>query len=340
MGEAGERALILHMGRHKTGTSTLQRYLLQQRAHLRDHGVEASAVGAKKDGRANNLLARACNDEMAAGHAQRREEYRADLAAEFAALAPGQRLLVTSEGFQNANPAHVARLFPRPLQLVVYLREQFSYLLSSYCQIVHNQAVSLDVADYAARHFDADYTAFLDAWAAALPDASWTVRVYDRERLLGGDICRDFMHAIGLPFAAADTTGRDADQNPSIGGAILEFKRRLNSTPFGDIIAPKVLYLLLQEVARAHPELNRGVHFPAELAQQLRARYRASNAALARRWFAPGQALFEYREVAPVDPQMLTAPALQQVAAALDGQREGLGSALAGLMRERGAWPD
>ncbi len=306
---------------------------------LRQKGVILGTTGSE-NGRANHLLAHVCSDQ---GYDERRSEFemfKASLMEEVAALEPQERLLLTSEAFQNANPQKVAEILPYPLHVVVYLREQFAYLLSSYSQAVHRQRVSLQVSEFEKQRFNPNYERFLNSWERHIPNCSLSVGIYDRDTLAKGDIRVDFLNAIGLPYMPPEEPQASIRQNLTIGGAILEFKRRLNALPFDHIIAPAMLYLILQKVAFRSPELNRGVNFPPELSERVRGRFQAGNQAVASKWFNTDSALFTHRSIEPVDPELLKAPALESVAEQLDRRRSNLGSDLVRLMLEHGVWVD
>ncbi len=283
----GQAELLLHIGRHKTGTSSLQRFLHEQAPALRRAGVDYPVIGRGRK-IAHHDLALACNP-------QRRGELDPEQSAaqlrELAALIEANRsagvtTLLSSEAFQNAKPKAVARQIGHPARILVYLRNQAEYVVSSYAQAVQNQLISVSLEEYEARHFKVDYAAFLGAWSRVFGEQSLTTRVYARPRLAGGDVIADFLQL--LPVDRGDPLHALAPEaqrvNASIGGAFLEFKRRLNAVGFQSVIAPPELYRLLLAVAQTGPEGNAGVICSSGFLERVGRKYQRSNASLVGRF--------------------------------------------------------
>lgn len=315
------RNLLLHIGRHKSGTSSLQAWLAAHPAWLREHGVlypQAARRGVAHHRLAEALSPKALRERPEACQATI-DECQAALAAEWAAH-PGSRLLLSSEAFQNARPTDVAAVFPgQAAQVLVYLREQADYAVSSYQQVVHAQAHSEDFGPYAERP-PVDYARFLDAWAIAFGPEALTVAVYAREALRHQSMVDDALHRLGLPVDTRDEA-QAADQNPSIGGALLELKRVVNAcVPRAQW--PKQLYQAFGQAAASHPALRSKPAMRPDQAERLRASVAASNGEVARRHLGREGPLFVREpEVCHAPPVTLVelAQALLALQAALPG---------------------
>jgi hypothetical protein len=332
---------VLHIGRHKTGTSALQHFLAQNAEAFAAKGlVYPRAMRAHI---AHHDLAYLCNDRLL-HHLPLKEQRRlhgelAQLQLETAA-APGW--LLSSEAFQNIAPARVARtlgsmLGDRP-SILVYLREPFAYLCSAYAQAIQNSKLTQSLAEYAHTRFRADYFSFLEAWESAFSQAQLVVRLFDPQRLPDGDIRRDFLEALGLP--AGGFVFEPERRNPSIGGAVLDFKRRLNATAFESCIAPTRLYALLEQVAANEPTLNVAAPGDPDLRKTVQRQYAESNEAVRRRWFPGLHTLFASDD--PATPPFVQGTAaspgsLKAVANVLDVLHGGpLGQALLRLLEGSG----
>ncbi|WP_395644816.1 hypothetical protein [Terricaulis sp.] len=263
------RRLFLHIGWSKTGTTAIQRTLEENRGRLAEAGF--TYPGRERHHAALfRTLTRTLPGVNAAREAARTiTEMRA---------APGD-LIISSEGFASL-PAGLVRVFfalPRTRVIVVaYVREQADRFASHYQQQVKADLESRTFAEFAAP-LQIDWTPLLDDWAAAFGRENLIVRTYD------DDVVSDFLDVLGVDAGALDIPA--GDPNPSIGGALLEAKRRFNAGFDGDWRAlQKLLYPVLLELANAYPDYRGRVGASAALIESIRARHRASNETLARKY--------------------------------------------------------
>ncbi len=329
---------FLHIGRHKSGTSSLQRTLGHNRAALAAAGLVYPHGGPPPH--AHHDIA----DLFAPRILQHPERITAGLAslARAADEAAGARMLLSSEAFQNAKPELVARVFPPGrTRIVVYLREQLDYAQSAYCQAVHGGTCTESFAGFLER-FQPDYQRFLDRWSQAYPAGDIAVRVYSRADLAGGDIVDDFCAVLGLDPAAIERLPDDA--NPTIGGAALAVKLALNRLAGGAPIVRQFGYQQLIAYARERPAEMVRPCLPAGAGAAYRARFAASNRAVARAWFGREELFptvaplerFECSEarMLPPDPEALAA-VCRHLAEALGPER--LRALRAALPADRGS---
>lgn len=280
--------VILHIGRHKSGTSSLQRALASASADLRAAGAlypKAGRRGIAHHPLANAFLEKTRRDPAAAAAA-------ATLVAEVAAEMRDWQgeVLLSSEAFQNVQrPERIAELVdPARCEIVVYLRELYGYAQSAYAQVVHAQRWSGSFTDYL-QVFGTDYGAFLDRWEGFGP-ARLHVRPFHRAALANGDVIDDFAATAGLPPGILSSA--IPDQNPSLGGALLEFKRALNGLPdlpagFGSG------YNVLSRLAGGNPAFRIKPQAQPDVARAYRRRFAEALPALTKRYpqlavLAPG----------------------------------------------------
>ncbi|MBQ0957333.1 hypothetical protein KAK06_00045 [Ideonella sp. 4Y11] len=277
-----EPTFILHIGRHKSGTSSLQAYLADHPDRLAAEDILYPRAG--RQGIAHHALAGVLQQRSMREDPQRADatlrQFRHDLARELDGR-PARRVLLSSEAFQNARAVDVAAAFaPRNSSVIVYLREQADYLVSSYQQVVHARQHAADLATYGSGT-GVDYDHFLAGWEAAWPGADLQVGVYARQALLRSNVIDDFFARLGIEVDASD---EPQDRNPSIGGALLELKRLLNARLPVDRW-PKGVYQAFSQAAGTDPALRLRPALTPQRAEQVRAHCAPSNAKVARRRF-------------------------------------------------------
>lgn len=275
-------AFILHIGRHKSGTSSLQAYLAGHPERLAAEGIlypRAGRQGIAHHAVAGVLQQRAMREDPQRADATLRQ-FRQDLGRELGGRSE-RRVLLSSEAFQNARAEDVAAAFdPRRSSVIVYLREQADYLVSSYQQVVHARQHAAELAAYG-NGTGVDYDHFLAGWEAAWPGGALQVGVYARQALLRSNVIDDFFARLGIEVDASD---EPQDRNPSIGGALLELKRLLNARLPVERW-PQGLYQAFSQAAGTHPALRRRPALTPARAEQVRVHCAASNAEVARRRF-------------------------------------------------------
>ena len=272
--------LILHIGRHKTGTSSIQHFLHHNREELKRHGVSYpepfDAVAA------HHGLA------LALSEGRDIEPYLGILRS----LQPRDHtVLLSSEGFQRLSPAEANRLTAAfPTTAVVYLREQFSYAWSAYVQRVFGGTESRLFTDSIK---SAKYYKFLSGWSEAC-GGNLSVRVYDRKKLVEGDVVADFcQHALGLDknlFCPVQTV------NESLGWRAVNFVRRLNEITAQESGIPKLkrqTTRALREVTDKFPALMERPIFDAAFREQFQSRFMRNNQRVAAQFFHSDQPLFD-----------------------------------------------
>ena len=113
------------------------------------------------------------------------------------------------------------------IDIVVYLRRQDEMLLAMYSTNVKTGRTSpFRVPLPAAGEWDRyDYEKILGIWGAAFPEGRMSVRVFEREQLVDGDVVADFCETVGIRMQGLSTP---AWKNVSFGSDALEYLRRLN----------------------------------------------------------------------------------------------------------------
>lgn len=295
---------ILHIGTEKTGSKAIQGAARHGKDLLQQHGIAISDVA----GRANNRkLAAYLQPRHDDGfHKDHKILVEADrtafftgfedaLAAEFdIARKAGHTVLLTSEFFHSrlTTPASIAalkHLLDRDFDdylVIVYVREQSALLRSAYSTSVKS-GDSRDFAQFAANARVGnpyyDHLVALRPWRDIFGAGRLTIRLYDRDRLLGGDILTDF-YAIVAPGLDAERLPRQSeDTNAALGSFGLSIGRRMNAAfprydAKGDL--SPIRYHMMQALMQS--DLGHAGSTAIAEAQEIYDRFDASNRAFAR----------------------------------------------------------
>lgn len=212
--------LILHIGTHKTGTTSLQATLARAGDALLAHGIRY--VEAGREGRlSHNPLAWAIrgrrNTDISLW-----QDVREELADSRATH------VLSSEGFWFEDPAVIRAQLPDATEarVVVYLRRQDQYLQSLYKQTVSSgRKVDFDTW-MGEMGYRGDYLTVLRKWAAAFGRDAIVVRPYERNgRTI--DVIEDFLDVLGVdPHVLEGRKVRAS--NPSPRREVLHFLRAFN----------------------------------------------------------------------------------------------------------------
>ena len=215
--------IYVHMGMPKTGTSSLQQMLSSNRAELGKaglHYISANTVNANpwfeglRPIRLMALTKREVDDRL---H-QTKE-------ALFANIKSNQTTILSAEVLSNLSPEHLLFLFSgAECRFIAYVRDEISFLASSYAQLVHSSPEPPKLEDYLNGRLNNHLGNFLQKFSDSLGDR-FVPRIFIRDELKDGDIVADFFGSIfpdlKLPF---DTAENSSQQNPSISDRVIAFK--------------------------------------------------------------------------------------------------------------------
>jgi hypothetical protein len=213
-----KRHLILHIGLSKTGSSSIQRVLAEQRPAMQALGV----YYPRSPGWANHALLPAAlvNDPRilwgfhpdrweGMTPAARVERFRMEWAEEMGALPDwAERCVISAEqiGGLLRQPDEVQRLadmlakYFATVKVVVYLRRQDQHIASAYSQWLRSGILSEPGMPSGGpeRFGEYDYGPMLDRYAKAFGDTAMCPRIFSRKTLVGGDVVEDFFEVAGF----------------------------------------------------------------------------------------------------------------------------------------------
>jgi hypothetical protein len=220
-GGAGQPEIILHAGGHRTGTTSIQAFILQERRTLAAQGVNVLRTGQGSNG-AHHRLIQAFDGQpygrlkMHLLEAELRQAFprkvllSSELAKNAVVHGRGHRLI---DGLRAAGAGRV--------QMLLYLRSPFALANAAYAELTASLELGGEAfGDFAIRH-DAGpayrYDFFLDL--AARDDVSLVVRPYSEA--VRRSIVSDFEAALGVRIGAP----AEPRYNSSLGPVGLEAMR-------------------------------------------------------------------------------------------------------------------
>lgn len=284
--------VLLHIGRHKTGTTALQQAFIASREALFAAGIDYPRHGLEYG--AHHLIAEAVHlHSLQKGDAEVARLLR-DFRAEID-RAPTPWILVSSEGFQRCRPDAVARLFTgHQVWVTIYLRDPLSYLQSAYLQEVQASTYAEAIEGFAVTEFEADYQDFYDHWAKVFGVRNILVRIFHPNLLRDGDIVSDFLTdllpaLVGKEIRFQKPAATTDSRNPSLSGAWIPFKLRLNRMVATQDCPNFNLYRVLGRLSAAMKTKDQLVS--PSLERHIRAKYAASHSELLQKLGYPPHAL-------------------------------------------------
>ena len=205
--------LILHIGCHKTGSSSLQGSLLKASNEL------------KKSGWVYFSLDRLGNSSSFINSQNKNGVFIRELSERFEEVLKSNQdknLIISGEHFSllgkdeeniiNDIYSLSARYFDST-KVVVYLRRQDKLGLSFKQQAAKGSAIDKMVSSQLCGHSDSplpeltsalrgylDFNRNVRLWASYFGKESLRVRLFEKEQLVDGDICADFSNVMNLPF--------------------------------------------------------------------------------------------------------------------------------------------
>jgi len=270
--------VILHIGRHKTGTSSLQVYLDKSSKKLMSDNYIYPRMFYRVN--AHHLigerLKKSITDKLTDKEVtDLTHNYRRKIVRRFKHR--NKTLIFSSESFQNCDPKVIRQVFNPKMfnvRVICYFRDQVSYYCSAYNQRAHANFFYDDVNRFYNQAFDGDYMKFSDSWSEFFPN--FECRVFERSQLYQNDIVSDFCKKILNTEAVDLDTGLS---NPSLSRRYLAFKLLLNKQVSEGSLSLKIndrqLYRILGELSDAD---NSGKYIlPTTLSDNIRARYSEQN---------------------------------------------------------------
>lgn len=212
--------LILHIGTHKTGTTTLQSMLESNSEALAANGFTYPAMPLKwKHAHINRnayWLSKAAYQRLSSKSVAEAEKIAPCRKATEEAFARSKGTVILSDerlwynatrkGFWPAARAILEECGARNITVVLYLRRQDLFAESLWMQYVKNSRLQEDLSTFIARkkmQAVCDYAAGVKKLHETFGPDKVIVRVYDRSVMVGGDTVADFLDVLGIDDTSA-----------------------------------------------------------------------------------------------------------------------------------------
>ena len=321
--------LVLHIGTHKTATTSLQRFMLLNAPKFQEQGLSVPRMPAKfpriNRDRTGYFLG-VCAKRSIKGESWKPEydEFMIPNRARFREVAAqGGRVFLSDErlwyeGAQNGRFWQALRQEAEEggvdsFRLVVYLRRQDEFIASLWAEYVKGY-IGSTLQEYLNRESSRrvmDYLSNLKSIEECFGEGSVTVRLFDEARRAEGGVYGDFCDAIGVEYDSGSFEIPET-LNPSLTRNAIEIKRIANMSP-AYVEAGNFLRRTAIETSIAFDDVP-GASLDAETRDELLAAYAESNAQLAREYFgredgilfpAPGDRGNGQGEWSMMTPEML-----------------------------------
>lgn len=237
---------IIHIGTQKTGTTTIQSFLMQNRAALSRQGIRYEPLSARRTAqmelglagivRSGGLLEapsklRAMGVRSPASQAAFVDHFEDTLRqgvktwAEHTYLASSEQIhawLKTADRIQALHSL-LSQHFSQ-VRYIVYYRAQEDFMLSTYSEAIRRgERTTLD------QHIDTflstmNYNRRVKLWASIVGRENLSVRLFAQDAMHNGDLLDDFCDVTGIDRGPLQTPSR---KNPSLSAEEIALYRRI-----------------------------------------------------------------------------------------------------------------
>ena len=285
------KKLFLHIGTPKTGSTSLQMFLGQNREHLGRLGIYYPDVIDKEGYEGNG--------EEGNGYPLYNGS-EADEARAFKKLDEMFQLydtvLLSSEVFWSTNRLKEKLeglvSFGADVTVIVYIRRQDEYLNSLYNQVIKGDCTFHYNGRWKENYLEwmhADYDNELAKIEDVIGKDHIIVRIFDKTLLTGHDICIDFLSLLGISEKDTSLFCRIEEQNISLSDSCRNLKNIFNAALKNEIEAwPDKKHFLIHEallMVEKQIKRKRSNIFSAAERKEILAEFFVGNSRLAMRYF-------------------------------------------------------
>jgi len=216
--------IFLHIGRHKTGTSSIQHYFKENNEFFVKQNL--NYITDEKN-TAFHLVPNTLREENYS------EKLIRDVNKQirFQTKDSNKNFLYSSEAFQNCNPSKINQIFQNTghdLAVIAYFREPISYYISSYKQRVHNINLIEDFSTYSEKQKSlTKYIDFYKKWKNSFSNI--IVKNFDRSIFKNNNLIHDFISIVMPEVKYNYLPSNQTNKNKSLNDFDLLFKLILNN---------------------------------------------------------------------------------------------------------------
>lgn len=203
-----KKTIYFHIGTHKTGTTALQKFFVDNREVLKEKGFTYDFYN---------------DSEMNQGYLVKPEKW------EGLVFDQNKNYIISGEDFYshilNISEAIKEKLSRFNINFIVYFKRQDLMKQSVYNQIVKMHGFAKEFSED--NHYNLNYYDFLKKLENQFPGSKLTVRVYEKGQFEGGSIFSDFLKILNLDLTSEYQVEKKV-VNPSLTTEKMEFTRYLN----------------------------------------------------------------------------------------------------------------
>lgn len=190
-----DKQFYIHIGIHKTGTTSLQQMLAWNRAYLKSKGLLYPTKCTWRGGH-HNLPWELLADARTHAKYGSIQELKKEVEDNYESIC-----LLSSEDMSRFAPLQKQQLYNlfsayNP-KIIVYIRNQFDYIVSSWSTVIRNETVHSKFEEYYTfcmkRRLNLlNYDKFLEEWASVFGKENLIIKIYNKN--LGENLHQDFIN--------------------------------------------------------------------------------------------------------------------------------------------------
>jgi hypothetical protein len=271
------RKLIVHIGANKTGSSAIQRFLALNCGLLRASGIVVPDNEFSLSDRPQGFHVFGFEKLLRQADGRVQLEQAIDRVAD--AAADASTIILSAENLAaNGNaPALFKGLAERfDLQVILYVRRQDEYLLSTWQQWYSKIGTDFWAWAISAIGGLGNWQRYLENWESVVPPDRICVRVFERQKLDGADVIRDFCNRCGISRPFEEFAYPDGTVNPSFSEAVMDLVKG-NKLIFKDVHDNDFYNLVLEATGHRYVKNGRQSAITFAQRQAILGKYASSN---------------------------------------------------------------
>jgi len=213
------RTLILHIGAAKSGSSAIQRFLVANRAALRSRGVLVPSRELDlEEGLMTGEQVFFFEGLLQKGVLEAQWTVNRKMEALLASVPADQRRHIVVSAENLCNHAQFAAMWAGQrkrfrVRVVFYVRRQDDFFISAWQQWHLKHAADFGSWLLSEKGRMGDWAGQLLPWEELYGSENIVVRRFSRERLIQGDVVRDFLACAGLPEGPYSLEGPEINRS-------------------------------------------------------------------------------------------------------------------------------